>query len=76
MLKVKLKVVREYNDIRLGRLLKSGEILETTEERGRYLLSLGYVTILEIYKFKNGKNHEAINSADEGKDQVCEDIRG
>ena len=75
MLKVKLLVVREYNDIRLRRLLQKGEVIETTEERARYLLGLGYVTIFEIYKFKNGKNHEAINSANEGKDQVCEDIR-
>ena len=75
MLKVRLLVVREYNDIRLRRLLQKGEVIETTEERARYLLGLGYVTILEIYKFKNGKNHEAINSANEGKDQVCADIR-
>ncbi len=70
MLKVKLLVTQNYNDLRLKRLLQKGEIIETTEERARYLLGLGYVTILEIYKFKNGKNHEAINSAEEGEPEV------
>lgn len=68
MLNVKLIVTREYNDLRLKRLLKPGEILETSEERARYLLGLGYVAILEIYKLKNSENHETANSVNEGKD--------
>lgn len=70
MLKVKLLVTQNYNDLRLKRLLQKDEVIETTEERARYLLGLGYVTILEIYKFTEGKKNETVDSAEEGEPEV------
>lgn len=70
MLKVKLLVTQNYHDLRLKRLLEKGEVVETTEERARYLLSLGYVTILEIYKFTECKKNETADSAKEGEPEV------
>jgi len=70
MLKVKLLVTQNYHDLRLKRLLEKGEVVETTEERARYLLSLGYVTILEIYKFTECKKNETVDSTEKGEPEV------
>lgn len=44
----KIKVVRAYRDLELGRFVKEGEIFEVSDERAELLLSKRFVTIIEV----------------------------
>mgnify|MGYP000868589109 FL=1 len=61
---VKLNVLKKYFDIKLGRSVAVGEILEVSKERALELLShkSNLVEVLEISKLSSKKN-EAVASA-------------
>lgn len=44
----KIKVIRAYRDLELGKFVKEGEIFEVSDERAELLLSKRFVTIIEV----------------------------
>jgi len=45
----KVKVVRNFKDIQLGRSVKVGEVYEVTKARADQLVGLGFVQVVEVY---------------------------
>ena len=43
----KVKAKRDYNDLQLNRLVKSGEVYDVSLERMAVLLNAGYVEVVE-----------------------------
>ena len=66
---VKLNVIKGYYDIKLGRKIEVGEILEVDNERALELLQskTKVVDVLEISKLSSKKNNEAIVSSKKRK---------
>lgn len=44
----KIKVIRAYRDLELGKFVKEGEIFEVSDERAELLLSKRFVAIIEV----------------------------
>ena len=45
---VKVRCTRIYQDMQLDRIVRTGEILEVTRERGEHLVDCGLAEILEV----------------------------
>lgn len=45
-------VIKEYNDLELGRIVKKGEEIEVTEERAARLISAGVAEFKKVRKAK------------------------
>lgn len=48
-----VRAIVEYKDVQLGRKLKLNETFEVDDERGQYLISLGYVKEKQTRKPKS-----------------------
>jgi hypothetical protein len=44
----KIKIVRAYRDLELGRFVVEAELLEVSDERAEVLVSKGFAKIIEI----------------------------
>lgn len=65
---IKLRVLKNYNDVKLNKSMKSGDVFETDKDRALELLgnALNLVEVLEISKL-SGKNNEAVVSTKKRK---------
>lgn len=65
---IKLRVLKNYKDVKLGKSMMSGEIFEVDKDRALELLgnALSLVEVLEISKL-SGKNNEAVVSTKKRK---------
>jgi hypothetical protein len=65
---IKLKVLKDYNDMKMNKKVRAGEIIEVSNKRGLDLLEkarlnnlLGFA-IIKIDKLSKNKNAEATSS--------------
>lgn len=47
---VKVKVIKEYNDLKLKEVPEVGKVFETDKERAEYLIDQGMVEIIDKVK--------------------------
>lgn len=61
---MQVKAIKVYKDTELGRMTKLDEIIDVSDERGKYLISIGYAE--EVYASYGRKSKNMFEGEENG----------